>query len=626
MSLTKATFRMLEGASVNVKDYGAVGDGVTDDTDAIQAALDVGKNVLINEGTYLITAHLYFLQDYGTIDGTGELLFNSSVGLNIVNTTDVTVRNIRMRNTSGYSGISIYCGDDFNATKTNTLQEYKNFLVENTRIDRFSSGFVGIEYGMHGIGVKGWLNAYIHNVKILNNTVLGAGTSPDFLTDMNGSDNIYVSAYSSSGSLYPLRDVLIQGNTCRYAGRQNISLASDAGFPITNAIVSDNICQDSTLGGLDLEQAINVTISNNIFIGNGNYKGYWNPDTAATPTSVMRSGIVAHGDSNFKNTISNCNFKDCYYGIGAYNVYMSNCIFHNSIVTRGSLANNTVTASDCIFTCDTDKQLVSLYSGSTVKNSFTNCRFVDSFTGTRTLDLIYSTSTSVEGINSFESCHFKSAATAKSFIYQTKMKLKINSCLVDSPAAQFLELGTTDLNITNSNVITTVLYTIIYAGSETVEIDNCHLTLASICTTTNTQGGISDFTLTNSYLVSTAISEFPVARKIKVSGNRVDASSLTTNVFQCYPQANDNALPTVLTITNNQIVGMASTKKFMAVNAGASANSCIPSVKNNLVSTSDIITISAIYTSKLASGTTLEKEHNYYNILGTTGEDAAVLF
>jgi polygalacturonase len=29
MALTKATHRMIEGASVNVKDFGAVGDGVT---------------------------------------------------------------------------------------------------------------------------------------------------------------------------------------------------------------------------------------------------------------------------------------------------------------------------------------------------------------------------------------------------------------------------------------------------------------------------------------------------------------------------------------------------------------------------------------------------------------------
>jgi hypothetical protein len=44
MALTKATNRMIEGAALNVKDFGAVGDGVTDDTDAIQATLQHAYN------------------------------------------------------------------------------------------------------------------------------------------------------------------------------------------------------------------------------------------------------------------------------------------------------------------------------------------------------------------------------------------------------------------------------------------------------------------------------------------------------------------------------------------------------------------------------------------------------
>jgi polygalacturonase len=40
MALTKATYSMIEGAPINVLDYGAVGDNSTNDAAAIQAAVD----------------------------------------------------------------------------------------------------------------------------------------------------------------------------------------------------------------------------------------------------------------------------------------------------------------------------------------------------------------------------------------------------------------------------------------------------------------------------------------------------------------------------------------------------------------------------------------------------------
>ena len=61
MSLTKVTYSMISGSPINVFDYGAVGNGVADDTTAIQAAVDAanalgGGTVYLPQGDYKITA------------------------------------------------------------------------------------------------------------------------------------------------------------------------------------------------------------------------------------------------------------------------------------------------------------------------------------------------------------------------------------------------------------------------------------------------------------------------------------------------------------------------------------------------------------------------------------------
>ena len=70
MSLTKAHNRMIDSSSANVKDFGAVGDGIADDTVAIQAALNSGAKTVITEdcselkttATITVPDHVDFIQ------------------------------------------------------------------------------------------------------------------------------------------------------------------------------------------------------------------------------------------------------------------------------------------------------------------------------------------------------------------------------------------------------------------------------------------------------------------------------------------------------------------------------------------------------------------------------------
>jgi hypothetical protein len=81
MALTKVHNRLIEGATLNVKDFGAVGDGVADDTSAIQAAINAmtaGGVLYLPEGTYRTTSevsvslpinhvHIKGAQQYATV-------------------------------------------------------------------------------------------------------------------------------------------------------------------------------------------------------------------------------------------------------------------------------------------------------------------------------------------------------------------------------------------------------------------------------------------------------------------------------------------------------------------------------------------------------------------------------
>ena len=106
MSLTKVSYSMIKGAPVNILDYGAVGNGVTDDTDAFEDAIaavaTTGQTLYIPAGTYKLsrelstTGHLNILGDgnktvldfSGSVSGsTGKAL---SVSGSLVPLSDIT--------------------------------------------------------------------------------------------------------------------------------------------------------------------------------------------------------------------------------------------------------------------------------------------------------------------------------------------------------------------------------------------------------------------------------------------------------------------------------------------------------------------------------------------------------
>lgn len=86
----KAVFNEL----VNVKQFGATGDGSTDDTTAIQNCIDYGKNVYFGEGLTFIVTNISWSQSSVVYSGNSSLKLKNNIDTNISlianNQTDIT--------------------------------------------------------------------------------------------------------------------------------------------------------------------------------------------------------------------------------------------------------------------------------------------------------------------------------------------------------------------------------------------------------------------------------------------------------------------------------------------------------------------------------------------------------
>ncbi len=102
--------------AVSVKDFGAVGDGVTDDRNEFQAALNTGKPVYVPQGTYAIGSTISLTVDGQSLYGDGNLSVikttATTASININNKDGTAIRDLKIDAfTAGTNpGVYVYGG------------------------------------------------------------------------------------------------------------------------------------------------------------------------------------------------------------------------------------------------------------------------------------------------------------------------------------------------------------------------------------------------------------------------------------------------------------------------------------------------------------------------------------
>jgi hypothetical protein len=322
MALTKVSYSMINGAPINILDMGAVGDGVTDCTAVIQAALDLNKTgfypIYFPPGVYLVTDDLEF------------------------NSTNV--------NPNFVASIKIIGGGVSGATNPDVVPYTGGTFIKTTKT-------TGTLIEFMGNSISGLTMVQISDIHFLGPdpmAITGPVTSGDGLSFSTGIgygtqvriDNVIVSGFGRFGCyMQNVENSLISRLVCNY---------NNAGLTLvdaTNANVFNYIeCQENYEYGLDYRSGGGNTFSSPLIQGNKQtgllmrgaestiftapyFEGNNYKQTAGCYDILIRNvgdGILYNNTITFTNTLINGQDGGIYVDSSGASVYsITNVVFDN---------------------------------------------------------------------------------------------------------------------------------------------------------------------------------------------------------------------------------------------------------------------------------------------------------
>lgn len=299
---------------INVKDFGAVGNGVDDDTIAIQYAINTGS-IYIPDGVYMISNAIKIpsgrLVKGESFNTKLRLASYANVGSNVLQNADYI---------NGNNNIII-----------------KNLFIDGNRANRQSATGSAVIPGHSGVVLAHTEKSVIENVFVVSTTLHGINITAD--------NEIYAGAtgYKSTGS----KDIIIKSCFVTDCGDDGITTHYSNGVTISDCICWDMAAVFSTSSnGIEIDDGSeDINISGCVCYNTNKYNSETNKKTY--------NGIETHGHENSpaprRVNITNCVVWNCYRGInfahftydqfgGAYsptaeNVSVTNCTVKDCVNT-----------------------------------------------------------------------------------------------------------------------------------------------------------------------------------------------------------------------------------------------------------------------------------------------------
>lgn len=318
--------------TVSVRDFGAVGDGVTDDTAAIQAAIDAstGKVLFFPTGTYRHSATLDFSNCSVLGDGADATVFapsHSGVALRVglpVGTSPTDVYN----QTYEQFGITA------NTNTTFALFLMRNIYCSFRHIQILHPDTVGVGYVSFRVSGAMYLNTFENCIS--DTTTGSVSTNGKAWHIGNGKNEVLnINADTNVNTFITCRGIRTP---------EGFDIDSASGCVLINCDAEDNSLASIHIRG-NYNKIISAWVENGTIVydqytqanGSGGFNAAESPKnnllTLAYPSSIT---VNYSGDIN---TISDSRINNLTIGAGAYGVNVTNCIIGGTLTNNGQDCN-----------------------------------------------------------------------------------------------------------------------------------------------------------------------------------------------------------------------------------------------------------------------------------------------